>query len=1144
MASLDRTLRKLLENKVKDARRVAQTGARQALEQLAVHHHEPWNPLTVEQRKLRNRLRAHGRQLGDQLDASKGTQTIERLEGACAYEHWHRLLFARFLAENDLLIEPESGMPLSLAECQELARDKGTDWLVLASEYAERMLPQIFRAGDPVLDVVLAPEKRQDLEAILEALPRDVFVADDSLGWVYQFWQAEEKDRVNKSEKKIGAEELPAVTQLFTEDYMVDFLLHNTLGAWHAGKLGPLVADSEAEARAMATLTARSGLPAVSWSYLRFVQDESTGTWFPASGTFPGWPAAAKDIKFLDPCMGSGHFLVFALPLLARLRMEEEGLAGPEALAAVLRDNLHGLELDPRCTQIAAFNVALAAWKLGGWQALPPLQLACSGLAPQAPLKDWLALAGDNENHRRGLEELYHLFAQAPVLGSLINPRQSGNLLVAGYDELAPLMERAMADEGSDEAAHELAITAQGIAKAATILSGQFTLVATNVPYLGRGKQTTSLVDYCDRFHPNGKHDLGSCLIERCLAFCQPCGSTGLVTPQNWLFLNVYKRLREQLLNRIQWNGIVRLGAGAFKTISGEVVKAALITLSRAAPDGGNSFFALETSLDKSPTDKADAMKSGSIRALNQAGQLANPDARITFQTVASGNILSKYCKSVLGLGTGDFFHYGRRFWELAHDPISWSYLQSSVDNNIEWGGREHVIAWDQRLGRIWGMTDDERTQIHNQDQSGRQAWGRLGIAVSLVGSLKSTIYSGELHEKSVAILLPESEDLLPALWCLCSSAEFPEMVRALDQKTVVANGAIVKVPFDQDYWRAVAGERYSEGLPKPFSSDPTQWLFTGRIRDSAALLQVAVARLLGYMWPRQAGASFWGCPRLGVDGLEAHADDDGIVPLNPLRGEAAAANRLQDLLAEAWGPEWSPNRLDLILSAAGSGSRPLDDWLRDGFFSQHCALFHQRPFIWHIWDGRRDGFNVLVNYHKLAAPEGEGRRTLEKLIYSYLGDWIDRQRVDQVAGIEGADARVAAAMHLKHELESILEGEPPYDIFVRWKPLRNQPIGWDPDINDGVRLNIRPFMSAKPLDARGKNACILRVMPRIKWDKDRGKEPTRPKEDYPWFWTWDEKSADFPGGPQFDGTRWNDLHYSRKAKLAARDGAKLEVPS
>ena len=157
-----------------------------------------------------------------------------------------------------------------------------------------------------------------------------------------------------------------------------------------------------------------------------------------------------------------------------------------------------------------------------------------------------------------------------------------------------------------------------------------------------------------------------------------------------------------------------------------------------------------------------------------------------------------------------------------------------------------------------------------------------------------------------------------------------------------------------------------------------------------------------------------------------------------------------------------------------------LEEWLRDGFFEEHCRMFQQRPFVWHVWDGRKDGFHALVNYHKLAAPNGEGRKTLEKLIYTYLGRWIKRQADEVRTGKEGADARFTAAYQLKAELEKILKGEKPYDIFVRWKPLHEQPIGWEPDINDGVRMNIRPWLTAKVhrTSQRRDGWCILRVTP------------------------------------------------------------------
>ena len=109
----------------------------------------------------------------------------------------------------------------------------------------------------------------------------------------------------------------------------------------------------------------------------------------------------------------------------------------------------------------------------------------------------------------------------------------------------------------------------------------------------------------------------------------------------------------------------------------------------------------------------------------------------------------------------------------------------------------------------------------------------------------------------------------------------------------------------------------------------------------------------------------------------------------------------------------------------------------------------------------------------------------------------------------------------------------------VRWKPLSKQAIGWQPDINDGVRLNIRPFL-AQDIPGAKKGAGLLRAKPNIKWEKDRGKEPVRDKKDFPWFWGWDEKKQDFAGvGKEPDGNRWNDCHYTIEFKKKASEANK-----
>ena len=1131
MATLSTDLRNKLERTCIAARSVAEKAARAALESLAVPQPEAFTHMSREQKDLRNKLRARARQLGDVQDA-KGSLSIEHLAQECGYEHWHRMLFARFLAENSLLIPPDLGTPVTLEECKELVEEEargqksgggsGGLW-EYAGRCAQSMLPEIFRADDPVLHVPLALEDQLKLEQLLDGLAADVFTASDSLGWSYQFWQTQRKKEVNESEVKIGADEISPVTQLFTEDYMVDFLLDNTLGAWWWGRRRAECRGRKSEPQTEEECRRLIALPGCEWRYLRFVKDETTG-WQPAAGTFDGWPKTAKELKCLDPCMGSGHFVVAMFERLVAMRIAEERLEEEAAVAAVIRDNLFGLEIDPRCTQIAAFNLALSAWRRVGHCQLPAMNLACSGLAPNVKKADWLNLAGKSEKHQRGMERLYQLFQKAPILGSLINPRAGeDDLLVAGFHELQPLLERALAQEAKDDTAHEMAVKACGLAKAAEILAGQFTLVATNVPYLGAKKQDDVLKDYCERVHPVAKADLATCFVERCLNLCAFGGSTYVVTPQNWLFLRSYTTLRESLLEKSTWNILGRLGPKGFQTPMWDF-NIILLGFTSKRPDSAHWFHGVDVSAESTPEEKAAALITSKVQSAKQSGQMANPDARIGFAEETDLPRLAKYTDCLAGIMNGDSPKFIKNFWEFRANSPQWVFLQSTVPDGVEVGGLESVIFFDEAEGHLREESAVRREKLHNADERGNAVWGRHGVAVCQMSSLPISRYFGNKYDSNVATIVPKDAAHLAAVWAFCTSPKFFESVRALDQKLNVTNATFGKVPFDLAHWQKVAAEKYPHGLPKPFSSDPTQWLFDGQPKGSDHPLHVAVARLLGYQWPRQTGSSFPDCPALGADGLEKLADVDGIVCIPSVRGEEPAAERLCRLLAAAYGSEWKPTSEREMIHATGSTADDFDEWLRNDFFEQHCELFHQRPFLWHIWDGRRrDGFHVVVNYHKLAGPKG--RKLLETLTFAYLGDWIARQKDGERRGEDGAEARLAAALELKQRLEAIIEGEPPFDIFVRWKPLAKQAVGWEPDINDGVRMNIRPFL-ASDLPGGKKGAGILRVKPKIKWDKDRGKEPQRDKKDFPWFWD----------GKTFTGDRVNDVHLTNEEKRTARD--------
>jgi len=1107
MPPLPTQLRNRLEAAVKQARRTAEAAAKVALERLTVGSAEPGTHLTVDERQLRNRLRAHGRQLGDQLDPKAGGQSINRLIHECAYEHWHRMLFARFLAENHLLIHEKEGMPVTLAECDELAADEGaSDGWALAARYAARMLPQIFRPDDPVLQVGFAPEHKRALEKLVTELPVEVFTAEDSLGWVYQFWQAERKKAVNDSGAKITGETLPAVTQLFTEHYMVLFLLHNTIGAWWAARL-------KAEARVPKSEWAKCqreddcrklvALPGYEFTYLRFIKDDN-GEWVPAAGGFPGWPKSLMDFKLLDPCCGSGHFLVAAFVLLVLMRMRDEKLSAKDACDAVLRENLHGLELDPRCTQIAAFALALTAWKFtDGFRPLPPLNIACSGLGVNARKQDWLALANGDTRLRSGLEQLYDLFQKAPELGSLINPRRlaHGDLLTASFSEIQPLLAKALQSEKAkrNDDLSEIGVAAQGMAQAARILASRFTLVVTNVPYLGNGKHDDALGNFCEQHHADAKADLATVFVERCLTFSVNGGSAALVTPQAWLFLGPYKKLRLRLLKTVQWDMLATLGTRAFETITGKVVNVALPVLTQREPPHTHSLTGVDVENQPSIGAKQEALRTTICLRVTQVSQLSNPDGRLILHRGGVGKLLQASASSFKGVATGDLGRFIRFLWEVEAVRRGWELFQGAVPATMHYGGREQIVLWENGKGTLYEFVASKLGYSGvGAWLRGGDAWGKRGIAVSQMTNLACSIYTGELYDENTAAVIPTDEKTLPAIWAFCESGDFQKAVRAIDKSLKVPNLTLLKVDFDEDHWQRVAVEKYPNGLPKPISSDPTQWLFSGHPADSTAPLQVGVARLVGYRWPRQTGQTISGAPPVSEDGLDKFVDEDGIVCIPSVRGETPAAERLRSLLATAYGKAWSPGELDELLSALDYAGSNLEDWLRNGFFDQHSKLFHHRPFIWQIWDGRKDGFSALVNYHKL------DHKLLEKLTYTYLGDWIKKQQEAVSNEESGADDRLLKAQQLHDKLKLILEGETPYDIFVRWKPLEQQPIGWHPDLNDGVRLNIRPFMEAD----------VLRKRPNIKWGKDRGKNP-----------------PGSPWGEERDNDRHLTLEEKRKAK-------------
>jgi hypothetical protein len=589
-------------------------------------------------------------------------------------------------------------------------------------------------------------------------------------------------------------------------------------------------------------------------------------------------------------------------------------------------------------------------------------------------------------------------------------------------------------------------------------------------------------------------------------------GYAAYVAPQSWMFLKGYAEFRAFLMRKCSIRIVARLGERGFQSAdaNGEQVSLNLVCNSGS---GAPQFYGLDAKDAPVPEEKAKVLYTQSLAVIDVQNQLARPQHVISFAEHNTLPQLASYATALRGCGTGDAPRFVRQYWEPERLKPDWEFHHTTASGLLAFDGMSEVIFWQQESGALAELAESVRHLNHAAQnwRRGKPNWGKAGVIVSQMGEFPAALYTGAIYDPNCCAIVPNDESHLAALWALSESPDFAAAVKAVNQNRKVEVRTFLSIGFDLGHWQQVATERYPNGLPKPYSDDPTQWIFHGHPKPATDPLQVAIARLLGYRWPAETDADMelsdeartWIAESAK---LAALADDDGIACIPPVRGEKPAAERLLDLLIAAWGPDWQKGTLDKLLAQADCAGKSLDYWLRERFFEQHSKRFQHRPFIWHVWDGLKDGFAALVNYHKL------DRKNLEALIYTYLGDWIRTQDRGARDGIDGADLRLAAAQALKTKLEKILEGEAPYDIFVRWKPLDQQPIGWEPDLNDGVRLNIRPFMTAEVLRHNKKPKL------NIAWDKDRGKDV----ESAPWF-------------KVFKGDRINDHHLTLADKLAAR---------
>jgi hypothetical protein len=679
-----------------------------------------------------------------------------------AYTWANRLLALRCMEARELIDEVilqkevYGGRSLEhhrLAQRQPELCTGGDDGLfaVLFRVFAERAetLPLLFdpKAAGVALKPTAAALKRcvallSGTEAVngQNAATNDVFKAADALGWAYQYWNTEEKDRVfekvrTKKGAKIEGADIIAATQLYTEPYMVKFLVQNSLGATWVGMRPDtkLVKD---------------------WEY--FVRDADRA---------PVENKPVGDITFLDPACGSGHFLVEAFDLFFAMYKEEGKLSDPEAICrSILENNLYGVDIDERAIQIAEavlwMKAAEKAFDFPG----PPTNLVATNIRlPRGKdhLREFLKKHPDDQPLRPALEVIFEGLEHADELGSLLQIEEpvekelkhlkknyeeiktrggvqaklfeptiiQGKLPldIENYDDWRQKIVTALKDHFAVEA--ESADLAQAFFSQSAgrglalfdLLAGRYDVVAANPPYMGAGNMGKKLKSYVLKQYTVGKRDLYAAFILRCCKLCLHGGRVAMVTMQGWMFQRYYCQFRyrqkssspDGILAYMTFETIAHLGSRAFdpETQLHDGVVVAMFVAVRSLVSSEDRFVAVRCLFGEGPKEKSAILRGvtegryndivfkplqETFTDINEAPLmywLSDP----LLMLLASSLKVEEYFRCLEGIQTGKDKKYVRYFWEVGSDKKNWvPYLKGG--GYRRWCGLEHfVVKWQHQ---------------------------------------------------------------------------------------------------------------------------------------------------------------------------------------------------------------------------------------------------------------------------------------------------------------------------------------------------------------------------------------------------------------------------------------------------------------
>ena len=618
--------------------------------------------------------------------------------------------------------------------------------LIVQCNALNSILPGMFQTIADYTELLLPDNLLREgsvIEQMISQIPEDNWQdAVQIIGWLYQYYNSEKKDDVFaalKKNVKITKENIPAATQLFTPDWIVRYMVENSLGRlWvegHPDAIAQLLPTPEEQA----AYTAGNRDPEdTKWHYyLEEAQQEPQVQAQLSEIRKQYADLTPEQIKVIDPCCGSGHILAYLFDVLMQI-YENYGYTPRDAVASILQNNLYGLDIDDRAAQLAYFAVMMKAVRYDKRF----LKRKDEDGEPDVPQPHVYAIEESNRIEKPDVEYFCNgkpslTDAMHTILTQLYDAKEYGSILTIPPQDWDALYARF--DEVADESSfHRESIRKNllPLVRVAQTLAQKYDVVVTNPPYMGASNMNSDLSEYVKKYYPDSKSDLFAVFIEVCSRMAKQNGYQAMITQHAWMFLSSFEKLREKMM-LTETVSMAHLGARAFEEIGGEVVQTTSFVRVRTHIDNYKGVYCrlIEPTTQQG---KEEMFLAGKNRyTANQDNFAKIPGSSVAYWLSRNSLVnfdkvfLENFANSREGVTTGCNDQFLRLWYEVAFGNIGWNAkaANDTINCNFKWykqmkggdfrrwyGNREYVIDWENNGDRIQHFADEKTGRIRSHN--------------------------------------------------------------------------------------------------------------------------------------------------------------------------------------------------------------------------------------------------------------------------------------------------------------------------------------------------------------------------------------------------------------------------------------------